>query len=112
MTNKNVEQFLSTHKTAFNLILPHEVPHDEVKKLIVVDTDQWQRLDRLEKLATRQDLEIDLWDHHMIGTGDISADLVLQRADRFNGDTSCSRDAKETDGAHPSRLHSYADRTL
>ncbi len=71
MTNKNVEQFLSTHKTAFNLILPHEVPHDEVKKLIVVDTDQWQRLDRMEKLATRQDLEIDLWDHHMIGTGDI-----------------------------------------
>lgn len=71
MTNKNVEQFLSTHKTAFNLILPHEVPHDEVKKLIVVDTDQWQRLDRLEKLATRQDLEIDLWDHHMMGTGDI-----------------------------------------
>ena len=71
MVNKNVEQFLSTHKTAFNLILPHEVPHDDVKKLIVVDTDQWQRLDRLEKLADRQDLEIDLWDHHMMGSGDI-----------------------------------------
>ncbi len=71
MTNKNVEQFLSTHKTAFNLILPNEVPHDEVKKLIVLDTDQWQRLDRMEKLADRQDLEIDLWDHHMVGTGDI-----------------------------------------
>ena len=71
MTNKNVEQFLSTHKTAFNLILPHEVEHDKVKKLIVLDTDQWQRLDRCEKLAERQDLEIDLWDHHMMGTGDI-----------------------------------------
>ncbi|TKB26931.1 CBS domain-containing protein [Desulfopila sp. IMCC35006] len=71
MTNKNVEQFLSTHKTAFNLILPHEVPHDDVKKLIVLDTDQWQRLDRLDKLAARQDLEIDLWDHHMMGRGDI-----------------------------------------
>ncbi|MBU1234849.1 MAG: CBS domain-containing protein [Proteobacteria bacterium] len=71
MTNKNVGQFLSTHKTAFNLILPHEVPHDKVRKLIVLDTDQWQRLDRLEKLAGRQDLEIDLWDHHMLGTGDI-----------------------------------------
>jgi nanoRNase/pAp phosphatase (c-di-AMP/oligoRNAs hydrolase) len=71
MTNRNVEQFLSTHKTAFNLILPHEVPHDKVKKLVVVDTNQWQRLDRLEKLADRHDLEIDLWDHHMMGTGDI-----------------------------------------
>ena len=71
MTNKNVEQFLSTHKTAFNLILPHEVTHNKVKKLIVVDTDQWRRLDRMEKLATRQDLDIDLWDHHMVGKGDI-----------------------------------------
>lgn len=73
MTNKNVEQFLSTHKTAFNLILPHEVAHDKVTKLIVLDTDQWQRLDRCQKLAERQDLEIDLWDHHMMGTGDIAA---------------------------------------
>lgn len=73
MTNKNVERFLSTHKTAFNLILPHEVRHDEVEKLIVVDTDQWQRLDRMEKLAKRTGLDIDLWDHHMMTGGDIPA---------------------------------------
>lgn len=73
VTNKNVEQFLSTHKTAFNLILPHEVDHDQVAKLIVVDTDQWSRLDRMGKLAERDDLVIDLWDHHMAGGGDIEA---------------------------------------
>lgn len=73
MTNKNVAQFLSTHKTAFNLILPHEVKHDKVKKLIVVDTDQWQRLDRMDKLAGRKDLEIEVWDHHMVNGGDILA---------------------------------------
>jgi nanoRNase/pAp phosphatase (c-di-AMP/oligoRNAs hydrolase) len=73
MTNKNVDQFLSTHKTAFNLILPQEVKHEEVRKLVVVDTDQWQRLDRMDKLAKRTDLEIDLWDHHMMTGGDISA---------------------------------------
>lgn len=73
MTNRNVEQFLSTHKTAFNLILPNEVDHQAVTRLIVVDTDQWQRLDRMEKLAERTDLEIDLWDHHMAGGGDIEA---------------------------------------
>lgn len=71
MTNKNVEQFLSTHKTAFKLILPHEVVHDQVTKLVVVDTDMWSRLDRMEKLKDRKDLEIDLWDHHMTGKGDI-----------------------------------------
>lgn len=74
MTNRNVGQFLSTHKTAFNLILPQEVPYDEVSKLIVVDTNQWHRLDRMKKLRERDDLTIDLWDHHMMGIGDIEPD--------------------------------------
>ncbi|MFW2368616.1 MAG: CBS domain-containing protein [Desulforhopalus sp.] len=73
MVNKNVDQFLSTHKTAFNLILPQEVKHERVTKLVVVDTDQWHRLDRMEKLKSRTNLEIDLWDHHMTSSGDIAA---------------------------------------
>ncbi len=73
MTNKNVERFLSTHKTAFNLILPNEIQPDEVTKLIVVDTDQWHRLDRMDKLAKKEGLELDLWDHHMMAGGDIQA---------------------------------------
>ena len=73
MTNKNVERFLSTHKTAFNLILPQEVKPEKVRKLVVVDTDQWQRLDRMDKLAARDDLVIELWDHHPAGGGDIVA---------------------------------------
>lgn len=54
MTNKNVGQFLSTHKTAFRIILPNEVRHAEVTKLTVVDTNQWYRLDRMEKLAEKK----------------------------------------------------------
>ncbi len=69
--NRNVDQFLSTHKTAFNLILPNEVQHEKVTKLVVLDTDQWHRLDRMDKLKNRTDLEIDLWDHHMVGNGNI-----------------------------------------
>lgn len=78
MVNKNVDQFLSTHKTAFNLILPNEVKHEKVTKLIVVDTDQWHRLDRMEKLRDRDSLEIDLWDHHMTSRGDITATWSCQ----------------------------------
>lgn len=78
MTNKNVEQFLSTHKTAFNLVLPNEIDHDKVTKLIVVDTDQWHRLDRMDKLRKREGLEIDLWDHHMTGKGDIEPTWSLR----------------------------------
>lgn len=73
MTNRNVDQFLSTHKTAFNLILPNEVKHAEVTKLIVVDTDQWGRLDRMKELSKRTDLDIELWDHHMQAGGNIKA---------------------------------------
>ena len=78
MTNKNVEQFLSTHKTAFELVLPNEIDHDKVTKLIVVDTDQWHRLDRMDKLRKKETLEIDLWDHHMTGKGDIQPTWSLR----------------------------------
>lgn len=80
MTNKNVDQFLSTHKTAFNLVLPHEVNHQEVTRLTVVDTDQWHRLDRMDKLTRREDIEVEVWDHHMTAGGDIAADKLCQEA--------------------------------
>jgi nanoRNase/pAp phosphatase (c-di-AMP/oligoRNAs hydrolase) len=67
MVNKNVAQFLSTHKTAFNIVLPNEIEHDEVDTLIVVDTNCWKRLDRMEKLRKRTDLVIHVWDHHPQG---------------------------------------------
>lgn len=75
--NTNVAKFLSTHKTAFNIVLPNEIDHDKVTRLTVVDTDQWRRLDRMEKLKERQDIEIALWDHHQSG-GDIEADWICQ----------------------------------
>jgi nanoRNase/pAp phosphatase (c-di-AMP/oligoRNAs hydrolase) len=77
MVNPNVAQFLSTHKTAFNLVLPHEIEHALVDKLVIVDTDKWQRLDRMDKLKQRKDLEIHLWDHHLNGC-DINADWACQ----------------------------------
>lgn len=75
--NSNVAQFLSTHKTAFDLVLPNEIKFDKVDKLIVVDTDQWRRLGRIAKLRERDDLEVCLWDHHLNG-GDIEADFRCQ----------------------------------
>ena len=75
--NANVAQFLSTHKTAFDLVLPNEVDFERVERLIVVDTDQWRRLGRISQLRDRDDVEICLWDHHMNG-GDIDADFRCQ----------------------------------
>ncbi len=75
--NNNVAQFLSTHKTAFNIILPKEVDFEKVDRLTVVDTDQWRRLDRMESLRKRDDITIAIWDHHNNG-GDIDADWICQ----------------------------------
>lgn len=71
--NPNVHRFLSLHKTAFNLILAGEVDLAAVSQIIVVDTNQWRRLDRFDQLKDRDDVEILLWDHHL-GLGDISPD--------------------------------------
>ncbi len=68
--NPNVQRFLSIHKTSFNLILPNEVKPETVQRLIVVDTNRWSSLDRMEKLRTREDIQIHLWDHHL-PAGDI-----------------------------------------
>ncbi len=63
MVNRNVERFLSTHKSAFNLMLPNELDQTRITQLTVVDTNQWHRLDRMEKLRDNPPL-IHLWDHH------------------------------------------------
>lgn len=69
--NPNVRRFLSLHKTSIDIILCKEVILEEVQRLIVVDTNQWRRLERLDKLREQEDIELILWDHHM-GIGDIN----------------------------------------
>jgi nanoRNase/pAp phosphatase (c-di-AMP/oligoRNAs hydrolase)/CBS domain-containing protein len=70
--NANVKAFLSIHKDLFQVLSPLEVPHDAVKRLIVVDAKRWDRLDCLDPLRHRPDLEVHVWDHHP-GEGDIEA---------------------------------------
>ena len=71
--NPNVHRFLSLHKTSFDIILSSEVNLETVTRLIVTDTNQWRRLDRLDHLKEREGVELLLWDHHM-GIGDLNPD--------------------------------------
>lgn len=70
--NPNVKDFLSIHKDVIDIQTPNEIVPEEVMRLIVVDTNRWDRLDQLEGLKGQENLEIFLWDHHLIG-GDIDA---------------------------------------
>lgn len=70
--NPNVHRFLSLHKTSLDIILANEVKLDEVTRLIIADTNQWRRLDRVDQLRNRPEVELILWDHHL-GLGDVNA---------------------------------------
>ncbi len=71
--NPNIKDFLSIHKDVLGVSSPSSLDLAEVKRMIVVDTNSWYRLDRMEKLKKNDGLEIILWDHHE-NEGDIEAD--------------------------------------
>ncbi len=65
--NANLRAFLAIHKDLFKLCSPSDIILDHVKTLVVVDTHSWDRLEGMEPLKDRQDLEIIIWDHHSEG---------------------------------------------
>lgn len=71
--NPNVRAFLSIHKDLFNIHKPQDIDPDQVRRLIVVDVNQWSRLEGMRPLKEKDDMEVILWDHHPI-KGDIHAD--------------------------------------
>ncbi len=62
--NPNVKAFLSIHKDLFDLETVLDIDLDWVTKLIVVDTNRWGRLDKMDALASKEGLVVHLWDHH------------------------------------------------
>ena len=63
--NPNVKAFLSIHKDLFATRTPGDVDAKQVERLIVVDTNSWSRLDRMDPLRGRKGLEVWVWDHHL-----------------------------------------------
>jgi len=62
-----VKSFLSIHQDILHIEARKNLAVEQVDSLIVVDTNNWQRLDRLESLSGNDDLEVICWDHHMQG---------------------------------------------
>lgn len=72
--NPNVKAFLSIHKDLLQVSTVDDINLGEITRLVVVDVNRWERLDRMADLKTRNDLEIFLWDHHF-NEGNIAADF-------------------------------------
>ena len=65
--NPNVRSFLSIHKDLFDVQTPEGIELEAVMSLIIVDTNRWDRLDQMDRLKEKENLEIILWDHHLNG---------------------------------------------
>lgn len=72
--NPNVKAFLSIHKDILQVGTVDDIELAQVTRLIVVDVNCWERLDRMAELKSRENLEIYLWDHHQ-NQGNIRADF-------------------------------------
>jgi tRNA nucleotidyltransferase (CCA-adding enzyme) len=72
--NPNVKAFLSIHKDLLPVSAVTDINLEDVTRLIVVDVNTWERLDRMAGLKCKDDLEIDLWDHHT-NKGNITANF-------------------------------------
>ncbi|MEN8245703.1 MAG: CBS domain-containing protein [Thermodesulfobacteriota bacterium] len=62
--NPNVRAFLSLHKDLFEYCLANDIDFSCIDRLVVVDTNAWSRLDRMENLREKSDMEIHVYDHH------------------------------------------------
>ena len=75
--NPNVKAFLSIHKDLLQVSTVDDINLEDVARLIVVDVNSWERLDRMASLKSKADLEIFLWDHHT-NKGNITANFKCQ----------------------------------
>jgi tRNA nucleotidyltransferase (CCA-adding enzyme) len=73
--NPNVKAFLSIHKDIFEYHTPDQIDVDDVEKLVVMDVNRWERLEGLQALKNQDDLQTEIWDHHM-NTGNIDAQAI------------------------------------
>jgi nanoRNase/pAp phosphatase (c-di-AMP/oligoRNAs hydrolase) len=62
--NPNVRAFWSLHKDLFEFGTMDDIDPEMVSGLIIVDANRWDRLDRPELFKQRDDLHIEVWDHH------------------------------------------------
>jgi len=67
MVNPEVKQFLALHGNILRIKPRKDFDLDGVTSLVVVDANNWKRLDKMDSLAERAGLEVICWDHHMEG---------------------------------------------
>ncbi len=74
--NKNVKKFMALYKDSLSIKTPKEVKLNKVKRLVVVDTANADRLAQLKPLLDDAKLDIHIYDHHPVSDDDLQGSLV------------------------------------
>ncbi len=67
--NANVKAFISLHKDVFPYKKAVDIDLSGVSRLIAVDAPHWSRLEDLQGLKDKRELDIHVWDHHRASEG-------------------------------------------
>jgi len=70
----NVKRFMGLYKDLIDISQPHDIDLNNVTKMIVVDTANANRLDRLKELAAQPGMRIEIYDHHPPMPDDLSGE--------------------------------------
>lgn len=75
--SKNVEEFMSLHKDIFSVKSIKDISFDSVKRIILVDTKNPKRVNKLADLFSRPGIDVHIYDHHPWTDGDVRGSLEV-----------------------------------
>ncbi len=73
--SKNVKKFMALYKDLLMIKTPKEVNFEQLKRIILVDTANINRLGHLQKVAAREELEFFIYDHHPVAPDDLTGTI-------------------------------------
>ncbi len=62
--SRNVEEFMSLHKDAFTVRTLKEINSEDITRIILVDTKNPRRINKLAEVLERSDVDVHIYDHH------------------------------------------------
>ncbi|MFY9368478.1 MAG: poly(A) polymerase, partial [Desulfomonilia bacterium] len=74
--SKNVRQFLALYKDSLIIKSPREIDLSRVKRMILVDTANINRLGHLKSTAAQSDMEFYIYDHHPVSPDDLRGPIT------------------------------------
>jgi len=72
--HRNVREFMALHKDTFAFRLARDIPLNEVKTIVLVDTKSASRFGEVRTVLQNPGLRIHIYDHHPPGEDDIRGD--------------------------------------